>query len=170
MSAVVLSRGEDGKLVGFGEKGKRAWNKFQKAVRDMEIGETLSFSYKHPRSGKFHRLFFKTLSELFDRQEQFQHLDVLRAWLTVGAGYCTFAPSSTGKMVAIPQSIAYDEMDDLEFYDYFMAVDTFMESSYATSFLWPHLGPEQRQENINQLLTEFRQDRAEMKAAAEKQS
>jgi hypothetical protein len=153
MSAVIVVKGEDAKLHGFGEKGERAWSKFRKRVESLVVGETLEFQWHEPRSGPHHRLFFAQLAALFDRQEQFDDIDMLRAWLTVGAGYATFTPGPTGRMCAIPKSIAYHKLDEAEFGELHLAVNAFLRTPHAQRFLWPYEG--KPGETVEALLAEF---------------
>lgn len=155
MSTVVVYKDESGKLAGFGDKGGRAWLRFQQAVRELEVGETLDFEWRKPRSPKFHRLFFVMLHDLFDRQEQFADVDQLRAWLIVGAGCCDFVPGPTGRMVALPRSIAWAKMDDSEFSELVASVWTFLRTEHAQRFLWPHLDPNEADAAINTMLAEY---------------
>jgi hypothetical protein len=155
VSAVVVVKGEDGKLTGFGEKGARAWNKFRARVEAMAIGETLEFIWHEPRSGPHHRLFFAQLGALFDRQEQFEDVDTLRAWLTVGAGYADFVPGPKGRMVALPQSIAWHKLDEADFGDLHLKVNAFLRTVHAARFLWPHIDDAKAAESVEALLAEF---------------
>jgi len=155
MSAVVLVKLPDGKLEGFGEKGARAWAKFRTRIGALEPGETLHFEWREPRSPKHHRLFFAKLRGLFDRQEQFDSEDKLRAWLTVGAGYCTFVPGPDGCMVALPDSIAWVSLDEADFSDLHAKVDNFLWTDHAREFLWPHLTAQQTYDMVDQFQTEY---------------
>lgn len=155
MSEVVLVLGEDGRLAGFGEKGGKAYAKFRQRVKEMAIGETLTFSWREPRSPQHHRLFFAKLGALADRQEQFDTTEKLRMWLIVGAGYCDFVPGPTGRMVAIPQSIAFDKLDEVDFTDLHAKVDAFLWTPHAQHFLWPQLTEQGRYDMVEQLMREF---------------
>ena len=155
MSEVVLTKGDDGKLQGFGERGQRAYAKFRTRVEGMAPGDTLHFAWREPRSPKHHALFFAKLGALLDRQEQFDTDHKLRAWLTVGAGYCTFVPGPTGRMVALPESIAWDKLDEADFSDLHSKVDAFLWTDHARRFLWPHLTEQQTYDMVDQFLTEF---------------
>lgn len=155
MSQVVIVKDETGKLVGLGDKNARAYAKFKRDVIDMDVGETRELSWKVPRSLKFHRLFFVFLHALFEQQEQFADEEQLRAWLTVGAGYCDFVPGPTGRMVALPKSIAFARMDDDEFRTYVSAVWAFMRTEHAQRFLWPMVSPAVAAEGAETLLIGF---------------
>ena len=155
MSAVVLVKGEDGKLQGHGDKGQRAYGKFRRRVESMQPGDTLHFEWREPRSLPHHRCFFGKLGALMDMQEQFDAEDKLRAWLTVGAGYADFVPGPSGRMVALPQSIAFDKLDEADFADLHAKVDAFLWTDHARRFLWPHLTVQQTYDFIDQLLSGF---------------
>lgn len=151
----MVYRNDEGKLAGFGEKGAKAYARFRALLQRMGVGETIEFSWHEPRSPGFHRLFFARLHALFDRQEQFADPDSLRAWLTVGAGECQFVPGPKGRMVALPKSIAWHRLDEVEFRDLVDKVDRFLDTEHAQSFLWPHLEPRQRAEMIDGWRMEF---------------
>ncbi|GER16705.1 DUF1367 family protein [Variovorax boronicumulans] len=142
MSSVVLYRTPEGKLSGMDDKAVRHFAKFKRAVDAMEAGDTLRFEYRLPRSPKHHRLFFVKVRELFDRQETFGHVDDLRAWLTVGAGYCHFIPGTDGQLVAIPESVSWESLEEADFLELHRRVDAFMWELRARRTLWPHLGDE----------------------------
>ena len=143
MSKVVLTVDECGKLVGHSDKDERAFAKFRNQQRGMVPGDTIAFSWKAPRSPAHHRMFFGQVGTLFESQEQFDDANKLRQWLTVGAGYCDFVPGPNGRMVALPKSISWEEMDEAEFSELHAAVLTFLWSKHARTFLWPHLNEQQ---------------------------
>jgi hypothetical protein len=153
MSAVIIVKNSQGKLEGFGQKGAKTYAKFRAAVDALEIGETLGFSYKVPRAPRFHRLHFAGLIHpLFEAQEQFADEGQLRKWLEVGAGHCDFVPGPEGRMVALPRSIDYASLDDVEFGEVHEACKRFMRTEHCRRFLWPHLTQEQTAETIETIL------------------
>ncbi|MBP9805667.1 MAG: DUF1367 family protein [Candidatus Accumulibacter sp.] len=155
MSDLVITKGDDGKLRGMGEAGERAYAKWRKAVEALQPGETLRFQWWMPRSPRHHGLFFAKLSALHAMQEQFEDVDRLRQWLTVGAGYCAFVPGPTGRMVALPQSIAWHRLDEAEFSELHGKVDQFLWTDHARRFLWPHLSDQQSYAMVETLMQEF---------------
>lgn len=155
MSEVVLYKDESGKLAGLGEKGGRAWAKFQALVRSLEIGETLKFSYWAPRSPGMHRRHFVILAQVYEHQDQFVDEHKFRMWVQVGAGFCDLYPGPHGKPVAVPHSIAWDKLDDADFAEHHAAVIGFLRSTHATRFLWPMLDDKAGDDMINTLLREF---------------
>lgn len=155
MSAVVLTRGDDGKLTGVSDQDQARWGKFKATAAALQAGHSLTVTWKLPRSPRHHGLFFAWLGALFERQEQFDDADKLRAWLTVGAGYCDLVPGPAGRMVALPQSIAWDRMDESEFSELHAKVSAFMWTTHAQAFLWGHLAEQQRHAMVQQLHDEF---------------
>jgi hypothetical protein len=155
MSTVQVTKDSQNKLVGFGEAGERSYARFLAAVKRLEPGELLAFSFKVPRSPKFHRLHFAMLNAFFQAQEQFSDMEQMRKWLEVGAGHCDYVPGPAGRMVALPRSIAYDALDDAGFAEVHEAVKRFLRGRHAQVFLWAHLDESKAAEMVETLLREF---------------
>ena len=155
MTTINVTRDNTNKLVGVGEKDKKAYAAFKKRIEEIEHGEIFTLSYWFPRNAKFHGLHFAMLSAIFDAQEQFADPDQLRSWLQVGAGHCEFYPGPKGKMVAVPKSIAHHKMDDQEFSAHHEAVKDFMLTQYAKQFLWPHLSQAEQDTMVDTILSQF---------------
>lgn len=155
MSAVVLTKGQTGKLEGLGEKGERLYARFLKAIGLMQPGDTLGFTYKVPRSPRFHKLHFVMIKAFFDNQEQFADEYQFRKWTEVGAGHCDMLPGPKGRIVAIPRSIDYESLDDEEFSEVHTNVKAFLRSVHAARFLWPEVPPEQAANGVEAILREF---------------
>lgn len=158
MSELVIYRADDGKLAGLGDKGRRAWLKFKKIVEGLEVGETLAFSYRLPRSPRHHRFFFSKLTSLFDRQEQFSDLERLLDWLKVGAGHVDLLPWRDGVLAAIPKSIAWHNLEEQDFIEFARAMNDFLWTDHAQAALWPHITPAQRHECVAQWHADFERD------------
>lgn len=155
MTAIVITKNSQGKLEGIDEKGQRAYLKWRRLVTDLEPGQTLTFSYRMPRSPAHHRFFFQKLQSLLARTEAFDELDNLRYWIVMGAGYCDFVPGLDGKPNAIPKSLDFTQMDETEFSELHRKVDTFLWTSRAQATLWPHLDEEARYRSVEAFLKEF---------------
>ena len=151
MTEMVIFRDKDGKLAGFGDKGRRAYAKFQRMVQELEVGETLAFSYKRPRSPQHHRFFFARMNNLLDMQESFKDLEELVVFLKVGAGLVDFMPSC-GQLVAVPKSISWHALDEQEFTEAHRVIVDFLWTPEAQRALWPNLTEAKRYEMVEVLL------------------
>ena len=158
MPSVQIVKNEQGKMAGFGEKGERAYARFLSAVKALEYGEMLAFSYKIPRAPKFHRLHFVMLAALFEVQEQFADEYQFRKWAEVGAGHCDFVPGPTGRMVALARSIDYESLVDVEFSEMHEAVKAFFRNEHAQRFLWPHLSEGDQMAMVASVLEQFERE------------
>ncbi|MEO8297070.1 MAG: DUF1367 family protein [Burkholderiales bacterium] len=155
MAACEVYKDECGKLQGFGEKGGRAWLRFIRAVRGLAVGNTLHFEWWEPRSPGFHKRHFVLLHAIFDQQDNFVDFDSFRMWTTVGAGECMLLPGPHGKPVAIPKSIKYHKLDEVEFQELHLSVVRFLRSVHATRCLWPMMTDLQADELMDNLLVQF---------------
>ena len=144
MSALVVFKNDCGKLEGWGEKGRRAWQKFTKIVSELEVGETLAFEYKLPRSPQHHKFFFAKRASLFERQETFDDIERMTEWLKVGSGFCDLLPGRDGVLCAIPKSIAWHNLDEQGFIEFSRSMNDFLRTEHAQAVLWPHLDENQR--------------------------
>lgn len=155
MSHVTIIKNNQGRLQGLDEKGQRAYAKWRRLVEGLAIGQTLTFSYRFPRSPAHHRLLFAKLQSLLDRTETFTDLDKLRYWIVMGAGYFDLVPGFDGKPNAIPRSLDFDSMDEAEFGELHHAIETFLWTSRAQETLWPHLDDEGRYGCVESFVEEF---------------
>lgn len=144
-----LVRGEDGKLRGLTPKDEKRRVAYRMALDALEVGEAVRVGgVKLPRSPRHFGFFFSKLGELVDRQERFPDKDRLLDWLLVGAGHCDLVPGFGGQLVAMPRPINWEECDERTFSEVHRGIDEFMWSDYAQAFLWPHLSPQARHENV----------------------
>ncbi|WP_137921677.1 DUF1367 family protein [Hydrogenophaga sp. 2FB] len=155
MSKVVIIKNDQGRLEGIDLQGQRAYQKWRRLVTDLPVGQTLSFSYRMPRSPAHHRLFFAKLNSLLARTEAFTELDKLRYWIVMGAGYFDLVPGFDGKPNAIPRSLDFESMDEVEFGELHRQVDSFLWGPRAQQTLWPHLDEEGRYRCVESFLREF---------------
>ena len=155
MADLVVFKNECGKLEGFGDRGRRAWAKFTKIVSELEVGETLGFQYRLPRSPNHHRFFFAKMSALFERQERFDDFERLLDWLKTGAGYCDLLPGHDGVPCAIPKSIAWHSLEEQGFIETHREIVNFLWQPYAQAVLWPTLDDHQRYVCIDSWHREF---------------
>lgn len=155
MPTVTLTKGDAGKLVGVSDRDQRSYGKFLTRARELTPRESLRLSWKEPRSGPYHRRHFLMITALFDAQEQFDDDTAFRKWLEVGAGYCKYVPGPDGRMVALPDSIDYDTLDQAQFEPIHEAVFRFARSERARRFLWGHLPDQHSMDMVDAVLREF---------------
>jgi hypothetical protein len=158
MADIVVTKDQDGKLKGAGEKHEKAYSRFRKMLHELEPGEVFTISHWFPRNPKLHGLHFALLTAAYEAQEQFADFDQFRQWAQVGAGHCDFVPGPTGRMVALPKSINWRSMDDAAFHEHHEGVKDFLRSPYATRFLWPHLDDTEAGESMNAILEQFERE------------
>lgn len=155
MSHCVIIKNEQGKLQGLDLKAQRAYQKWKNLVESLEIGQTLTFSFRMPRSPQHHRMLFAKLQSLLARSETFQDLDKLRYWLVMGAGYADFVPGLDGKPNAIPRSMDFDSMDEADFSELHRCIDNFLWTEIAQRTLWPSLNVDARYQCVESFMREF---------------
>lgn len=140
---------KDGRWVGLTEVDKQRLSSMRLKMDQAEEGECWTYEAKQPRSRRHMGFFFCKLGELFDRQERFEKPERLLDWLLVGAGWCDLMPSPlAGNLIAMPRSIAWDNTDERTFIEIHREIDVFLHSPDAQEYLWPHLSPALRAENI----------------------
>jgi len=154
VTSLVIFKDDNGRLDGFGDRGRRAWAKFRKIITDLEVGETMGFSYQLPRSPQHHRFFFARMQALLDRQEAFADLDHLLIFLKVGAGFVEFMPGPGGQLVAIPKSIAWERLEEQDFIEVKRQIWDFLWTDVAQTSLWPDLSAMQRYVMVDQWVRE----------------
>jgi len=155
MADVIIFKDESGRMAGLGEKGRRAWEKFCKRLAELEVGETMKFSYALPRSGVHHRYFFAKITGLLERQEQFDTVDALLEWLKVGAGHVDFMPGARGELIAMPKTIAWHRLEEQDFIEFHREVNDFLWTPHAMAYLWPHLSHEHQYQCIEHWHLDF---------------
>lgn len=155
MTTIIVTKDETGKLCGFGERHRKAYARFKKALDKLEYGELLTLDFWFPRNGRLHRKHFAMLAVIFDAQERFEDSEQMRMWLQIGAGHCEYVPGHDGEICAIPKSIAWSKLDDAEFEAHHQAVKDFLRTAHARSFLWPHLSEENSMDMVDTILAEF---------------
>ena len=75
-------------------------------------GEIVQVEFEKKRNTQFHRKFFALLNIGFENQDTFNSLEVYRAYVLIGIGFCTFMVTSTGQPNYIPKSISYENLPD----------------------------------------------------------
>lgn len=141
---------------GLSQTDKAAWRRFWKRVTKLEEGEVFSVETWAPRVGAYHRRHMLIESRVFQAQERIASFSDFRAWLKMGAGFCTWLPGPRGGgVIPIPKSISYKKCDEDTMRQFHEDAIAFLRTPHALKVLWPHLSPEQGEETIERLLAEF---------------
>jgi len=77
---------------------------------------------KKKRNIKNHRRFFRFIEVTFDMQDTFDSIKVWRKYITMKAGFFDEVITAEGKVMYWPQSISWDELDEIKFKDLFNQV------------------------------------------------
>lgn len=154
MSKIHITRNAEGKIDGASEKDRKAYVKFRAGIMAMEAGELATIEVKFPRHKALHGWHFVLLDAVFESQEQFADETVFRKWVEVGAGHCDYVPGPKGRMVALPKSISWDEMEELEFQEHHEKAVEFLRSPDCTRVLWGHLSDPEQANMIEAIITE----------------
>lgn len=94
---------------------KPAYDSDYESAKKIKLGEPYEFDYKKPRNYLFHKKFFALLNMVFENQERFDNIDVLREELTIAAGFYEIRIGLDGIERKKAKSISFANMDDLEF-------------------------------------------------------
>jgi Protein of unknown function (DUF1367) len=149
-----------GWLDGLGRDDRKGWRKFWKTILNLEPGEVIEVETRFPRNSKHHRLFFATISAVYDSQEKFQDFDMFRHWLLIGAGHVEWAAGAKGGVVPLAKSISYARADEHEFAIIHSKVLEFFRGDHCAPFLWPKMEPQQAADTMEAILEGFEREQA----------
>ena len=154
MPTITLTTDEAGQLVGLSSKDRRAWVRFISRIRTL--GEScITFTWREPRSGPFHRFVFAQLALVFEGQDRFEDFESFLCWVKVGANHCEFLPHPERGLVAVPKSINFASLDQVEFKPISDSMFAFLRSEHARETMWPHLSESASFEMMGAILRGF---------------
>lgn len=117
----VLIKTQKG-LVGSTPTDHEAWCKFRRRIETMKEGTFLRMEWARPRNGKHHRKFFALLTLVAENSETYNTTEKALVAVKLCSGYADpFLDPVTGELTQIPQSIAYDKMEQDEFERFYSA-------------------------------------------------
>lgn len=155
MPSIFLTKAEDGRLIGVTEADNRAYGRFIDRCIALTSKESLKFTWVEPRSGPYHRRHFKMLGELFKAQEQYDNETHFRKLGEIGGGYADMIPGPDGQLIAVPLSINYETLDQIDFEPIHQAVFAWYRSEIGCKVMWPHLSWQQAFDMVERVLREF---------------
>jgi hypothetical protein len=110
--------------------GLMAVNQAECDKLERMIGREVSARISQPRNLAFHRKFFALLHAGLQMSGAEFNDEQFRAVCITGAGHCDFVEVN-GKLVAIPRSISFAAMDELEFDQLYRDVHSFICENWA---------------------------------------
>ena len=153
--SAIVRRYLFGCVKGMGEDDARAWRKFWRNVRSLEVGEMLTLAVVFPRLSKNHRGYMKLESDLFAAQERVGDRELFRNWIKTGANWIVWLPGARGAVAPIPRSISFKAADESEFNEYVLGALDFIRSHRFAATLWPHLSEFDRHAMVDGILQSY---------------
>lgn len=142
-------------LRGVDDQNQKRWALTWRRLLGMEHGECANVRTEMPRSGRFHRLHMKMEQDIFKAQERFDHFDMFRDWMKIGAGHVQWVPGAKGGVVPLPKSISYAAMEDPDFHEFHKNFLVFARGDHCAPYLWKHLAKELAHEMMESVLAGF---------------
>lgn len=143
-----------GKLAGLTDADQRGWGRFLSKIRGLGRS-CITFEWREPRSGPYHRWCFAQWSAVFNSQDRFTDFDEFLCWLKCGAGHCEFLPHPSRGLIAVPKSINFASLDQGEFRPVAESMFDFLRSQHARETMWPHLPDAESAEMVHVILEGF---------------
>ena len=94
---------------------KIAYDSDFEKLRNIKVGVPYEVEIKNKRNAKFHRKFFALINLVFQNQDKYDVIDELRKDLTIASGFYTQHETFTGQIRTEANSIAFQNMDEIEF-------------------------------------------------------
>jgi len=124
----------DGKIDGFLEADKLAYKRFKARLKNLEVGELITFDVKLMRNSKYHRKFFLMLQVGFDAWEPARknktykgmavqkNFERFRKDVVIAAGHYEQTFNLKGEMELEAKSISFRRMEQPEFEEVYNSV------------------------------------------------
>lgn len=142
-------------LDGYGDKDKKAWRSFWRAVGEAAAGEYFTVTVKRQRHSGFHRLSMAIMQAVFKAQERFEDFKVFRAFVKLGAGFVDYVPNADGELRAIPKSVSFEECSEEEIRDFHQNALAFLRTARAQQAIWPGVPAKQAAQGMEEILKHF---------------
>ncbi len=104
-------------------------------AKGFTVGEVVKAELSRPRNPKHHRLVMALLQKVLDNADGLMTMDQLLTIVKIKMGRAVpFTDSATLKVYWVPESIAFDSMDQAEFEEFWKDLCTLVARDY-----FPHL-------------------------------
>lgn len=105
-----------------------AYNSDLDKAKKMKAGVFFECDVKKKRNYMFHKKYFSLINLVFDNQERYDNIDVLRKQLTIESGFYTTYIDLNGNEIKEAESINFNSMDEFKFNDlYNRTLDTIVK-------------------------------------------
>ena len=94
---------------------KPAYNSDYDKVKKLKVGEEYQCDVRQPRNYKLLKKFFSLVKLVFDNQEVYNNIDILREDLIIEAGYYVEWADFNGEIKRKAKSISFGSMTEDEF-------------------------------------------------------
>ena len=99
----------------------------EEIIAKMRHGKSIVVKYSFPRNLGNHNRFFAFLKVIFEMQDFFDNPHHFRKWLILKSGYYQTVQTPNGGVFFDPDSIAFQNMDEVKFRDLFSrCIDAFL--------------------------------------------
>jgi len=102
-----------------------------KAFTALGAGETIVLDIKRQRNPKFHRLAMSWLTTVFENQDHFHTFDQMRYTITCMAGYIKCQQAVGDRVIMMPESISFENMDEDKFNKWQTDIDTVLREKFG---------------------------------------
>lgn len=112
MTAVYL-RKIPGSLIPDGERDAERLKRFK-------VGDVIKAEVTKPRNYANHKRLFSLLTLIAETSDVYDNVEKALVAVKIASGHVDFLPNpETGELVAVPRSIAYESMDEIQFSEWF---------------------------------------------------
>jgi len=99
-----------------------------------KFGDILACEVRKPRNAKFHRKFYALMNVVFDNQDKYDKFKDFIREIKLKTGVYDEHITTKGEIVYIPGSIAFHNMDDMEFEKFYSdAIDVVLKHFIPTT-------------------------------------
>lgn len=141
---------------GIDDEHDRRWRRFIGTLINSEPGEVTEFLNPRTRSLPFHKRWMAIEKRVYENQETFATRKGFRRWLKAGAGLGEYE-AQAGRLIFVPGSVNFDSTSDDEMREFVKAAEDFLHTPLALRRLWPHVRAAARQEMLETVLADPKQ-------------
>lgn len=138
---------------GMDAKHHKRWVRFVRDLFNAAPGEGFQFYRVENRSGPYHRMHRAVLDRLLESQERYTNIDVLHDKLKL---LCWFVEWVDGKPK--PRSTSFDDCSEDEIREFHTRMVDLLHAPHVSRHFWPHLPAAQRQEMVEHVLRNPKED------------